>query len=113
MTGRTYVLIFFFWAALTIITPTLVLWSESIKTEVELNGEKGNRLKDRKLIGNPGAQLTNATVSSNPPYTVAPAPAPATELDLVPGTKQPSEQSLLQSNRTGDPALQKLPYTSL
>ncbi|XVF63828.1 hypothetical protein PTKIN_Ptkin09bG0117900 [Pterospermum kingtungense] len=51
MTGRTYVVIFFFWAALTIITPTLVLWSESSKPNLELNGEKSEGIKNRKMIG--------------------------------------------------------------
>ncbi|GLT40116.1 hypothetical protein SLA2020_142720 [Shorea laevis] len=109
MTGRTFLMIFFFWAALTVITPTLVLWSESSKPDMELNGEKSERLKDRKLIGYPEACSRNATVSSNQLETAAPvpAPAPATELDLALMTRKPAEQSLLESNNTSNPPLLK------
>ncbi|CAN8287628.1 unnamed protein product [Cochlearia groenlandica] len=33
MKGRAYVMIFFFWALLTIITPMLVSWSQSLKED--------------------------------------------------------------------------------
>ena len=39
MTGRIFVVIFFFWAVLTIITPTLVHLSETSKSQ-HLNGKK-------------------------------------------------------------------------
>lgn len=40
MTTRAYVLIFFFWAVLTIVTPTLILLSESSKPDLHQNGKK-------------------------------------------------------------------------
>ncbi|EOY14799.1 Uncharacterized protein TCM_034070 [Theobroma cacao] len=64
MEGRTFVVIFFFWAALTVITPTLVLWSESSKPELEFNGQKSEGIKDRKMIGYAVKQVSNATKSS-------------------------------------------------
>ncbi|CAH2046641.1 unnamed protein product [Thlaspi arvense] len=33
MKGRAYVMIFFFWALLTIITPMLVSWSQALKEQ--------------------------------------------------------------------------------
>lgn len=40
MNTRAFVLIFFFWAFLTIITPTLILLSESSKTDLDQNGKR-------------------------------------------------------------------------
>ncbi|XVE94686.1 hypothetical protein REPUB_Repub02eG0030400 [Reevesia pubescens] len=71
MNGRTYVVIFFFWAALTIITPTLILWSESSKPNLELNGEKSEGIKDRKMIGYGMKQVSNATISTTRLETAA------------------------------------------
>jgi hypothetical protein len=39
MTGRIFLVIFFFWALLAIVTPTLVLLSESSKPYLDLNGK--------------------------------------------------------------------------
>ncbi|KAK8596729.1 hypothetical protein V6N13_001336 [Hibiscus sabdariffa] len=64
MGDRTFVVIFFFWAALTIITPTLVLWSESSKPFLETNGQKSEGIKDRRMIGYGGKQLSTANISS-------------------------------------------------
>ncbi|XVE69857.1 hypothetical protein DITRI_Ditri10aG0025200 [Diplodiscus trichospermus] len=64
MNGRAYVVIFFFWAALTIITPTLVLWSESSKPNLELNGQRSEGIKDRKMIGYGVKQVSYETKSS-------------------------------------------------
>ncbi|GMJ15411.1 hypothetical protein HRI_005210300 [Hibiscus trionum] len=65
MGDRTFVVIFFFWAALTIITPTLVLWSESSKPFLETNGQKSTEgIKDRRMIGYGVKQLSNASISS-------------------------------------------------
>ncbi|GMI96806.1 hypothetical protein HRI_003349900 [Hibiscus trionum] len=64
MGDRTFMVIFFFWAALTIITPTLVVWSESSKPYLETNGQKSEGIKDRRMIGYGGKQLSNASISS-------------------------------------------------
>ncbi|KAH1097143.1 hypothetical protein J1N35_014064 [Gossypium stocksii] len=89
MSGRIFVVIFFSWTALTIITPTLVLWSESSKHNFELNRKSSNLLsfhsvfymfnlffvlyfsvkgteaiKDhRKMIGYGVKQVSNGTIS--------------------------------------------------
>lgn len=42
MSERTLVPIFFFWALLTIITPTLILLSEKSKADLDLNGKHLN-----------------------------------------------------------------------
>ncbi|OMO75174.1 hypothetical protein COLO4_26284 [Corchorus olitorius] len=69
--GRILVVIFFFWAALTLITPTLVQWSESAKAaNLELNGDQG--IKDRKMIGYGAKQVSNdVTISSTRSEAVA------------------------------------------
>jgi hypothetical protein len=41
MKGRAYVMIFFFWALLTIITPMLVSWSQSLKNLPPLSNDQG------------------------------------------------------------------------
>ncbi|XVE56068.1 hypothetical protein DITRI_Ditri03aG0207400 [Diplodiscus trichospermus] len=69
MNGRTYIVIFFFWVALTIITPTLVFWSESSKPYMEVNGQKSEGMKDRKMIigfGYGVKQASNEALSSRP-----------------------------------------------
>ena len=40
MSGRIFVVIFFFWAILTIVTPTLILLSENSKTDLDSDGKK-------------------------------------------------------------------------
>ncbi|MBA0567556.1 hypothetical protein Golob_005109 [Gossypium lobatum] len=64
MGDRTFVVIFFFWAFLTIITPTLVIWSESSKPLLEMNGQKNVGIKDRRMIGYGVEQVSNASISS-------------------------------------------------
>lgn len=41
MKGRAYVMIFFFWALLTIITPMLVSWSQALKNLPPLSHDQG------------------------------------------------------------------------
>ncbi|KAH1057922.1 hypothetical protein J1N35_035987 [Gossypium stocksii] len=64
MGDRTFVVIFFFWAFLTIITPTLVIWSESSKPLLEMNGQKNVGIKDRRMIGYGMEQVSDASISS-------------------------------------------------
>ncbi|KAK5839852.1 uncharacterized protein LOC108486965 [Gossypium arboreum] len=64
MSGRIFVVIFFSWTALTIITPTLVLWSESSKHSFEFNRKGTEGVKDhRKMIGYGVKQVSNGTIS--------------------------------------------------
>ncbi|KAB2040817.1 hypothetical protein E1A91_D02G114600v1 [Gossypium mustelinum] len=64
MSGRIFVVIFFSWTALTIITPTLVLWSESSKHNFEFNLKGTEGIKGhRKIIGYGEKQVGNGTIS--------------------------------------------------
>ncbi|XP_038716081.1 uncharacterized protein LOC120009532 [Tripterygium wilfordii] len=71
---RTFVVIFFFWAVLTIVTPTLILLSESSKSSLDCNGLNARRM----MVGSQQARKTLAP---------APAPAPAP----YPGTVNQSD----------------------
>ncbi|KAE8729235.1 Endoplasmatic reticulum retrieval protein 1B isoform 1 [Hibiscus syriacus] len=64
MGDRIFVVIFFFWAALTIITPTLVLLSESSKPFLDTNGQTSEGIKDRRMIGYGVKRLSNSSISS-------------------------------------------------
>ncbi|XP_019414656.1 PREDICTED: uncharacterized protein LOC109326427 [Lupinus angustifolius] len=51
MSGRTLVPIFFVWALLTIITPTLIFLSENSKADLDLNGNYTSEgMKARKMF---------------------------------------------------------------
>ncbi|KAE8712593.1 Endoplasmatic reticulum retrieval protein 1B isoform 1 [Hibiscus syriacus] len=64
MGDRIFVVIFFFWAALTIITPTLVLLSESSKPFLDTNGQVSEGIKDRRMIGYGVKRSCNSSTSS-------------------------------------------------
>ncbi|CAN6858025.1 unnamed protein product [Brassica oleracea var. botrytis] len=56
MKGRAYVMIFFFWALLTIITPMLVSWSQALKGNIlniklHLLVKKVNDSGPRRMMG--------------------------------------------------------------
>ncbi|KAL7207654.1 hypothetical protein ACSBR1_029575 [Camellia fascicularis] len=74
MSGRAYVVILFFWAVLTIITPMLIRLSESAKPTLHFNGESREGTNDgiQRLL--PRRALVVPTV---PPQALAPPPAPA------------------------------------
>ncbi|KAK6939483.1 hypothetical protein RJ641_029014 [Dillenia turbinata] len=75
MNGRAYVLIFFFWAVLTIITPTLILWSASAKANLDHDGEIGEGVKARRKLG-----YFEEHMRMQVPLAPVPAPAEAPEL---------------------------------
>ncbi|PON40894.1 Transmembrane protein [Parasponia andersonii] len=77
MSGRTFVVIFFFWALLTIITPTLVHLSESSKSQ-HLNEEKSEEIKVRRIMAEKHSIRTPTSLANLP----APAPAPAPSVNV-------------------------------
>ncbi|CAN1127000.1 hypothetical protein LINPERHAP2_LOCUS3756 [Linum perenne] len=84
MGDRTFVVIFFFWAALTIVTPMLVLLSESSKPSSLLSHavvENTEAVTPRKMMGYSEKKWNSTTttagarnVSAGP--TEAPQPSP-------------------------------------
>ncbi|KAF8022803.1 hypothetical protein BT93_F0346 [Corymbia citriodora subsp. variegata] len=90
MSGRTFVVIFFFWALLTIITPTLVHLSESSKLKPSLNGENidTEALRARKAFGflkKPSATKRLDTARTKAPIPASgPAPSPSPSPSPVP-----------------------------
>ncbi|KAM5564928.1 hypothetical protein ABKV19_019124 [Rosa sericea] len=81
MSGRIYVVIFFCWAALTIITPTLIFLSETSKPYSELQDEGSEGIKARRLIGYAVKHRMSTTTAqdSSPSPSPAPAPTPISE----------------------------------
>ncbi|KAI5596901.1 hypothetical protein BDE02_02G032400 [Populus trichocarpa] len=90
MTGRIFLVIFFFWALLAIVTPTLVLLSESSKPYLDLNVEKkGGVLKPRRMMGYLEKQprieeIALASILQAP----TPAPEPEPEPEPVSGIRE-------------------------
>ncbi|XP_004291868.1 PREDICTED: uncharacterized protein LOC101296634 [Fragaria vesca subsp. vesca] len=78
MSGRIYVVIFFCWAALTIITPTLILLSETSKPYSELQDEGSRGIKARRLIGYAVKHRMITTTAQESAPSPAPAPSPET-----------------------------------
>ncbi|KAK4752799.1 hypothetical protein SAY87_021597 [Trapa incisa] len=83
MSGRTFVVIFIFWALLTIITPTLIHLSNSAKHESNSQGDwRTYEIKARKMVGHIKNQLL---ISPRDQYlkavsrAQAPGPAPGKE----------------------------------
>ncbi|BFG17779.1 hypothetical protein CerSpe_040530 [Prunus speciosa] len=93
MSGRTYVVIFFFWAALTLITPTLIFLSETSKPYLDSNGEKIEGIKARRMIEIMRYQRSRAP-------TEAPAPTPTSDLKPALETRETNlGKGLLESLR--------------
>ncbi|KAL7155318.1 hypothetical protein ABFS83_03G067100 [Erythranthe nasuta] len=74
MSGRIYVVILFFWALLTVITPMLVRLSDSANLYRRFDGEE---IREGVKLLFPRRVLIAATVS---PAAPAPAPAPVASL---------------------------------
>ncbi|CAN6582620.1 unnamed protein product [Malus baccata var. baccata] len=91
MTGRTYVVIFFCWAALTVITPTLVFLSETSKLYLDSNGEEIEGTKGRRLIGIVGYEAQRRPrvlpTTEAPAASPSPSRAQAPVSELKPGLK--------------------------
>ncbi|XP_017697444.1 uncharacterized protein LOC108511170 [Phoenix dactylifera] len=79
MPPRGYVLVFFFWALLTVITPTLIFWSASAKPNLDSQGEFRNEVRTRRMMGsieNGYKKNTTTTTTTTATTTQAPAQAP-------------------------------------
>ncbi|XP_010060966.2 uncharacterized protein LOC104448771 [Eucalyptus grandis] len=87
MSGRIIVVILFFWALLTFVTPTLVHLSESSKLKLRLHGENidTEALRARKEFGFLKKPLASKpldmarTKAPVPAAVPAPSPSPAPE----------------------------------
>ncbi|KAK1550561.1 hypothetical protein Q3G72_021041 [Acer saccharum] len=77
MNARAYVVIFFFWAFLVIITPTLILLSESSKPDLYLNEKLIEVMKPRKMMAYFEKHPTTPDSKKLPNLAPAPAPGPA------------------------------------
>ncbi|OAY85399.1 hypothetical protein ACMD2_13933 [Ananas comosus] len=81
MPPRAYVLIFFCWALITIITPTLIFWSASAKPNLGSHGEAMNEIKSRRMMSsmeNPHyLEIKNRIIVNTTAFSPAPAPAPS------------------------------------
>ncbi|CAA7041673.1 unnamed protein product [Microthlaspi erraticum] len=84
MKGRAYVMIFFFWALLTIITPMLVSWSQALKE---------HKIKDsgpRRMMGYSVEMYLTREIEEEE-LVMEPSMAPTPEESLVlPSTNQTS-----------------------
>ncbi|GAB2246737.1 hypothetical protein Droror1_Dr00006619 [Drosera rotundifolia] len=87
MRRRAYVLIFFSWAFISIITPTLVKWSAQSKEDM-ITGKYNGGVETRKML----AMHTHLSGPRMPPQEAveqgkltqdAPAPAPASTAQFV------------------------------
>ncbi|XP_072961103.1 uncharacterized protein [Typha angustifolia] len=75
MPPRAYVLIFFFWAFLAVITPTLIFWSASARPNLDSQGEvRDDFIARRSMNSMENAQVKNRRV------VIPPLPAPAPSL---------------------------------
>ncbi|MED6118406.1 hypothetical protein PIB30_002112 [Stylosanthes scabra] len=91
MSGRTLVPIFFFWALLTIITPTLILLSENSKADHDVNGNVTvtEGMKARRMVGYAHNYILRTTplpaksvvAEGELASSSAPAPAPVLVMD--------------------------------
>ncbi|GAB4839409.1 hypothetical protein Ancab_028933 [Ancistrocladus abbreviatus] len=92
MKKGAYVLIFFFWAVITFITPTLVQWSAATAMQLQLQskylitGKKGDGFMARKMMvtlvrqseqRKPKVDDSDGGVKSAPPPAAVEPPAPA------------------------------------
>ncbi|CAK9178505.1 unnamed protein product [Ilex paraguariensis] len=87
MRGRAIVLILFFWAVLSIVTPTLIRLSAAAKPYSESNGDGGEGRMVRiemKLLPRRALVATSQPQVAVPPPTPTPTPAPAPAPALQP-----------------------------
>ncbi|CAL0305838.1 unnamed protein product [Lupinus luteus] len=92
MSGRTLVPIFFVWALLTIVTPTLIFLSENSKPDLDLNGNYTSEgMKARKMFGytqNDIIRTVPQAKSMEAEEKVASAPTPEPTQSLLESSKR-------------------------
>ncbi|GLT72242.1 hypothetical protein SLA2020_441950 [Shorea laevis] len=76
MMERTFVLIFLFWAILTIVTPKLILLSENSKHNLNSDVERSEGMKARRMMGYTEKRPRKTPIAL-PLILEAPAPGPA------------------------------------
>ncbi|KAK1321344.1 hypothetical protein QJS10_CPA03g00323 [Acorus calamus] len=82
MPQRGYILVFVFWALLTLITPTLIFWSASARPSLatqEIKERNNTEIKGRRMMGSSmrdGSQRNSSAPAPAPAPGPAPAPAP-------------------------------------
>ncbi|KAI9200126.1 hypothetical protein LWI28_003075 [Acer negundo] len=102
MNARAYVVIFFFWAVLVIITPTLILLSDSSKPDLYQNEKLIEVMKPRKMMAyfekhltTPDSPAPNKLLNLAPAPAPGPAPAPAPVIRL--SSRSQHEPEIFQS----------------
>ncbi|KAG9449683.1 hypothetical protein H6P81_009648 [Aristolochia fimbriata] len=86
MSGRAFVLIFLFWALLTLITPTLVSWSSAARSNLESKANlEGSEQRARRMIAyaEMGPRRRGKTAAKPPVQAPAPSPAPIPYSKLI------------------------------
>ncbi|CAK7346348.1 unnamed protein product [Dovyalis caffra] len=99
MSGRIFLVIFFFWALLAIVTPTLVLLSESSKPDLDSHGKEcfdmymlvekiEGLLKPRRMMGYFEKQQRIEEEIALALQTPTPAPVPEPDPEPVSGIRE-------------------------
>ncbi|KAI4316830.1 hypothetical protein L6164_024770 [Bauhinia variegata] len=111
MSERTLIPIFIFWLLLTFITPTLIHLSENSKADFNLNGNKTEGMRARRMMGytDNHAMITPpnmALVEEAEEPVPAPAPGPPLSIPSL-GTGRATltrscQNHTLRSNSTDD-----------
>ncbi|KAF5206472.1 hypothetical protein FRX31_003939 [Thalictrum thalictroides] len=76
MKGRVFVLIFFCWAFLSIITPTLIFLSASAKANLDSKDQDGVGVRARRMLAT-HLERNSLDIATT---VVAPAPSPGQEV---------------------------------
>ncbi|PKI40037.1 hypothetical protein CRG98_039567 [Punica granatum] len=91
MSGRTFVVIFVFWALLMLITPTLIHLSESAK-----HGDwRSEEITTRKMVDHLKKYISKSPTTSSPPES---SPAPTAGLASGPETSETAAGIIQKGN---------------
>ncbi|KAG6585591.1 hypothetical protein SDJN02_17191, partial [Cucurbita argyrosperma subsp. argyrosperma] len=121
MTPRAYVLIFFFWSLLTVLTPALVFLSESSKTSSLSSQSPDGKIvgiqMSRKLVGLTrkyetlkvlAEEQTSPAPIPTPITAPAPSPSPSPSTALPPGTAVPLRRFIAGAGKVIETTLKGL-----
>ncbi|KAG5246383.1 protein RER1B [Salix suchowensis] len=97
MSGRIFLVIFFFWALLAIVTPTLVHLSESSKPYFDDVEKSEGLLKVRRMLRNLEKQPTIEEIAPAPVF-LAPTPAPAPDPEPDSGIREAILKRVLKNS---------------